>query len=232
MKPAFLLIHSPLVGPYTWIPAANALERSGYQAVVPHLVNNEQDNQPFAEQHVQAIAQAYIDHLQGKPVILAAHSGAGMLLPSAGQAIGSPAGYIFVDAGMPQNNKSRLDLFAPDEADRFRQAATNGYIPLWKEEVLSKVIPDPQVRHTFVSELRPVPIAVYEEQIPVPESWPDAPCAYLSFSKSTSYAVDIKQAREQGWPYIELSGYHFHQLVDPKAVAEALVLLAQQIVKS
>src|SRR5215217_3725142 len=145
MKPAFLLIHSPLVGPYTWIPAANALQGSGYIAIVPCLTNNEQDTRPYTEQHVQTIAHAYHDHLDGKPVILVAHSGAGMLLPSAGQAIGTPAGYIFVDAGLPHKNKSRLDLFPAHEAAHFRQAAANGYIPLWNDETLAKVIPDTQI---------------------------------------------------------------------------------------
>ena len=34
----FLLLHSPLVGPYTWIPVAEELQRKGYRTVVPSLL--------------------------------------------------------------------------------------------------------------------------------------------------------------------------------------------------
>lgn len=232
MKPAFLLIHSPLVGPYTWVPVADVLEKEGYAAVVAKLTNDEHDIRSYTAQHIAAIANAYNCALEGANVMLVGHSGAGMLLPGAGQVIGSPAGYIFVDAGLPRNNMSRLSLFEPDEAESFRKAATGGHIPIWTENMLIRVIPDPQKRHTFVFELQPVPLAVYEEPIAVPENWPDAPCAYLSFSNSNTYDEDIKQALERRWAFSEMPGYHFHMLVDPEGVAERLVTLAHQIMEN
>lgn len=225
--PAFLLVHSPLVGPYTWKLVADELRRLGNSVVVPHLSNDEQNQLPYVEQHVGRIAQACKEQIAGSDVVLVGHSGAGMLLPYAGQQIGRVAGYIFVDAGLPSHGKSRLATFPPDEAKHFRQVAANGYIPFWGEEILAQVIPDPDTRRNFVSDLRPVPLAVYEEPIPVPSDWPDAPCAYLCFTGSSSYADAAKAARERGWAYDELPGYHFHTLVDPVAVAESLVQLTQ-----
>lgn len=230
MNHAFLLIHSPLVGPFTWRGTADALERKGFKALVPHLTNDQHTSQSYAKQHIQAIQAAYTEHLNNQAVILVAHSGAGALLPLAGPAVGKPAGYIFVDAGLPHHNKSRLDLFPPSEAANFRRNAVGGFIPLWSEDTLANVIPDPNIRHTFVSEFKPVPLALYEEKIDVPEDWPDAPCAYLSFSHSTSYAEDIAYAQQHGWPHIELPGYHFHPLVKPGETADALIALAGQIV--
>lgn len=226
----FLLIHSPLVGPFTWALVAEELRQLGHIAIVPHLTNDEQSNLPYFEQHAQAIANAYKVQAAGQSAIIVGHSGAGMLLPLAGEAIGHLESYIFVDAGLPTKAASRLDTFAPDDAERFRQAARDngGYIPLWTDEVLARVIPDAEARQQFVAELQPTPLAVYEERIPVPETWPDAPCSYLSFNKGTSYDLDIRAAQELGWAYAELPGYHFHTLVDPAAVAQALVSLAQR----
>jgi hypothetical protein len=35
---AFILVHSPLVGPSTWSPVARALEEGGHRVAVPSLL--------------------------------------------------------------------------------------------------------------------------------------------------------------------------------------------------
>ena len=72
-----------------------------------------------------------------------------------------------------------------------------------------------------MEELKPLPLAVYEELIPVFEGWPDAPCAYLKFTPT--YEDFAKQARREGWQCAEMTGEHFHMLVDPAGVAAALL---------
>lgn len=66
---------------------------------------------------------------------------------------------------------------------------------------------------------------MYEEPLPVFAGWPDAPCGYLKFSQV--YDPEAAKARQNGWPVLELQGNHFHMLVEPKVVAEALVHLAR-----
>ena len=44
---------------------------------------------------------------------------------------------------------------------------------------------------------------------------------YLLFSEG--YGPEAAAARQRGWPVIELPGSHLHMLVDPAAVAAALV---------
>ncbi len=75
----------------------------------------------------------------------------------------------------------------------------------------------------FMAELRPLPLAVYEEPLPVFEGWPDAPCGYLRFSPA--YEVPAERAKREGWECAEFDGGHFHMLNDPSAVADALVRL-------
>ena len=153
-----------------------------------------------------------------------------MLLPAIREALGRPVSmYIFVDAGIPLDGKSRLDLFEnPVAAAQFRQAATDGMLPTWTDEDLREVIPDDAIRQRFVAELRPLPLKVYEEPIPVFQGWPDAPCGYLRFmgAHSAAYEEPARWAQREGWTYAELQGGHFHMLVEPRAVASALLELA------
>ncbi len=77
-----------------------------------------------------------------------------------------------------------------------------------------------------MAELQPLPLAVYEEPIPVPATWPDAPCGYVQFSPA--YAGAAARARALGWPVVDLPGSHFRLLTDPVAVADALLGLRQE----
>jgi hypothetical protein len=71
-----------------------------------------------------------------------------------------------------------------------------------------------------VAELQSTPLAVYKEKIPVPPSWPDAPCAYLYFSDA--YRCMAAKAKQRDWPYRHLCGWHFHQLVDADETADCM----------
>jgi hypothetical protein len=227
---AFVLVHSPLVGPFTWQPVAAELRRKGFQAIVPTLTNSSVPGSCYWQQHAQTVAQAVEAHSIDDALILAGHSGAGMLLPAIREALGYPvAGYIFVDANIPREGLSRLDHFPSQDAEHFRHTAIDGFLPIWTEDELLPLLPDDTMRKQFISELRPMPLAVYEEPIPVFSDWPDAPCGYISFSGTGVYDEAIQTAKQQGWAYAELAGKHFHMLVEPVAVASTLVRLAEDM---
>jgi alpha-beta hydrolase superfamily lysophospholipase len=226
--PVFVLVHSPLVGPLTWGPVAAELRRRGYAVVVPVLRAGETADPPYWRQHVAAVVRALDGEDRARPLVLVGHSGGGVLLPAIAAAAGRPvAAYLFVDADLPHDGRSRLSRFAdPADAAAFRAAATGGLIPTWTEDDLAGVIPDPDRRRAFVSELRPLPLAVYDEPIPVPASWPDAPGGYLQFS--LPYDAAAAEVRALGWPLVAMPRGHFQMLVDPFAVADALLdLLAR-----
>ncbi len=230
MDTVFVLIHSPLVGPFTWALVEEKLRAKGIQTVRPALISLPDGERPFWKRHAQAVAQSLGDFPANRPVVLIAHSGAGPLLPAIRQAVQQPvAGYLFVDAGWPVSGKSRLDLFGDaEEVEQFRQSATNGLLPTWSDADLAPVIPDDAVRRQFVRELTPLPLAVYEEALPVFDDWPDTPCAYLRFGNNPAYDRSFKQAQQAGCPVMQLEGQHFHVLVDPPAVVNALLKLCSQ----
>jgi hypothetical protein len=221
----YLLIHSPLVSPLTWSLVADALHRQGHQALVPSLFGTPNASLPYWRQHVAAVAAVSL----GQSPILVAHSGAGPLLPAIAEALRQPvAGYVFADTDLPRDNASRFDLFeSVEDVEAFREEAVDGMIPPWTADDLRGSIPDDVVREHFAADLRPVPLAVYEEPLPVFAAFPDAPCGYLHFSKSYDNAASEAQAR--GWLYKHMDGGHFLPLVAPGQVAAALMDFAAQV---
>jgi hypothetical protein len=215
----------------TWQPVAEILRKKGAAVFCPALTSPMQIETSYWRLHATQIAQSLARASETQPVVLAAHSGAGMLLPAARQLIRQPImGYIFVDAGIPEPNKSRLDLFE-DQAQKwaFRKAAVNGLLPSWNEADLREVIPNDRQRKRFVTELKPLPLAVYEEPIPVFEEWPDAPCALIRFGANPAYDRSVQRARLEGWATVQLDGQHFHMLVDPVSVAETFLELSKHL---
>jgi pimeloyl-ACP methyl ester carboxylesterase len=204
-RPVVVLVHSPLVGPFSWGPVADVLRRRGDTVLVPDLRPGTEKGAPYFEHHAAIVARAVQD--LRRPVILVAHSGAGVLLPAIEAAMGKPAvARIFVDAIFPQ--------------DHFRQAAKDGLLPVWTDADLAGAIPDAGLRHALVAELRPLPLAVYEEAIPVASSWNPVPCRYLRLSDS--YAGDLARARQAGCAIEERPSGHFAVVTDAQPIADLL----------
>ena len=111
-------------------------------------------------------------------------------------------------------------------AQQFRDAAEDGLLPPWPEEVFENEVKDEQVRKQLVSELSQLPLSVYEEEIPCPSEWPDAKCAYILLSHR--YPDAEAQAEKEGWEIHRFDGDHFFILVAPDEVASALLQIASQ----
>ena len=228
MNTAIALIHSPLVGPVTWSLVADELRRRDVAVHVPELRDVDGSRLPFWQQHAESVAVALTAGDDRRPVVLAGHSGAGPLLPAIGERLERPvAAYLFVDAGIPRNGASRLDLLRhelPEAAAQLQAAlAAGGRFPEWQDADLHSVIPDAALRSAVLASLHPRPLAFMEESIPVFPGWPDAPCGYLRFRPG--YAVPAAEAAARGWACQEMDGGHFHMLVDPVAVTDALLAL-------
>ena len=65
--------------------------------------------------------------------------------------------------------------------------------------------------------------------MPVFSGWPDAPCGYLRFVPGPGYAEAADEARQRAWPVREITGGHFHMLVDPGSVADALASIVDEL---
>lgn len=227
----FVLIHSPLVGPFTWSRVAAELEKRGEKVLVARLCDDAASPAPIWQQHANCVADA----LEATPVetrvILVAHSGAGPLLPAIGHYSPRPvAGYLFVDAGILFQDASHLDLRAienPEMAREFERELRNGArFPAWTSDDLREDLTDATPREALVRELQPRGLNFFSEMLPVFD-FPDAPCAYLQFTPwYESYA---EQARARGWAFEKMEAGHFEMLVQPVEVADKILRFADEM---
>lgn len=229
---AFALIHSPLVGPSTWLRVADALQADQIAAFVPSLIDCEADARPYWQQHAHAVARELASVPAHCSLILVGHSGAGPLLPSIRQILPQRvSAYLFVDAGLPHNGASRLDLLAtesPKLATQLQHDLEAGRrFPAWTDDQLRTIIPNQRYRQQLLAELQPRALPFFKEPIPVFSEWPDAPCAYIQFS--TAYDSYVRFAQHAGWFIRILKADHFHMLVEPEIVAHMLVETVQKI---
>ena len=223
---AYVLIHSPLVGPLTWQLVQHEMQQRGLKAIVPELIDHPDSTRPFWGQHAGSIARSLTRIPQNQGIVWVAHSGAGPLLPILRASIEhSVVAYVFVDAGIPRDGLSRLDLMRLQDrawADQFHQALLRGErFPTWDEDDLREVVPDDTLRRKMLAEVRPRSLEFFTEPIPVFTGWPDAPCAYIKFSEP--YDWDFNQAKQAGWRVRHVNTGHFHMLVDPPAVTDMIV---------
>lgn len=222
----FVLIHSPLVGILTWKPVAEEMRRRGIRAIVPALEDAPASPDPFWKQQVDSVAGEMNDIPGDIPIVLVGHSGAGPLLPAiAGSALNPVHAYVFVDAGIPRDGATRLDLMRtedPQWAAGFQEKLERGVrYPDWSLDDLQAAIPDLALRRQMAAELRPRGLDFFTEPIPVFEGWPDAPCVYVQFS--AAYEKPARQARRLGWIVDNIDAGHFHMLVDPSTVTDRIL---------
>ena len=231
----FVLLHSPLVGPFTWELVQHVLEEQSLQVMMPAVWDDPNSTLPYWQQHAESVAKDLAQIPTQQKIILVAHSGAGPLLPAIRQKLThSIFACVFVDAGIPRDGLSRLELMRledPQWTEQFHQALSQGEaFPTWTEDDLKEIIPDAEKRRKLVAEIRPRSLPFFAEPIPVQAGWPDAPCIYIKFSPS--YEWDAMQAKRDGWPVYEIDAGHFHMLVDPIAIADLLVTTIQNLLDS
>lgn len=224
----FVLVHSPIVGPISWRPVANALERQGHRVVVPSLLPALQRPSGFAGAIAQRVREAVEEASVAGPVVLVGHSAAGAYLPVIGAGLERPiCAYLFVDARLPRRDASLDDDDGPEAVAERRKMAEGGWLPPWSqwfpEGLMRAVLPDDERRERFVAELPPIPLALFSETISFSSEWPDAPCGYLRLSEF--YKPLAGEAAAASWPVAEIDAQHLHLLVEPAVVADFLLEL-------
>jgi RimJ/RimL family protein N-acetyltransferase len=209
---AFVLVHSPLLGPRSWARVAPLLSA----AEVPDLRWLVASTPPSWG----ALRERAARFPAGAVVV--GHAGAGALLPLIGAACGASA-LVFVDAVVPASNAS----FAIDGEFRslLDELAADGTLAPWPEwwgpDTLRELVPHDTDRHELDDAPR-VPLAFYDEPVPVPDGWDTMPCGYVRLSDAYDQAAT--DARRRGWPVVRRAGTHLDPLTQPAEVARAVKL--------
>ncbi|MDB5448775.1 MAG: hypothetical protein JWQ97_4092 [Phenylobacterium sp.] len=230
--PRLVLLHSPLLGPFSWRAAAGELAAQGLAVETPAWPKLSTIAHAFYPTLAASLA-ASIDGAGSAPVVLAAHSGAGPLVPPLTQALSAPvAGVVFVDALLPHPGRSWFDTAPAQMRDQLRAGAQMGQLPPWDDwwppGALARLVPDEAARAALVGELEPLPLAYFEERAPAAAL--EAPCAYLQLS--ASYEEEARLAGRQGWPVVRLPLNHLAAVSQPRAVAGALGSLMARLAET
>jgi pimeloyl-ACP methyl ester carboxylesterase len=216
MPPLLALIHSPFLGPATWRSTADALENMGRRVHVPSLRAVAHSAPPYWPAGVDAIVESVAD----QPVVLVAHSNAGLYVPAVVEALGDQVhGALFVDAAPPgAGHRTTFDFLR-------RLAIVDGLLPpwtsWWDEGDVARLFPDADTRAEVESEQPRMPHDYFDHLPPASDSWSVPRCGYLWFSDP--YEEGAEQAIAHGWPTSHLAGNHLQMLADPRAVAEAVL---------
>src|SRR5439155_10210387 len=104
---------------------------------------------PFWRRHAVRAAAAVHSVDPREPLFLVGHSGAGALLPAIREHSGrAVAGYVFVDAGLPDDSQPRKGNGA--FAVRLAELHAHGRrFPEWTDADLRDVVPDPVRRRAL-----------------------------------------------------------------------------------
>ncbi|MFJ5521310.1 alpha/beta hydrolase [Streptomyces griseoluteus] len=225
MQPTFVLVHSPSVGPSTWHPVAEHLTTARHRVRVPSLLHVGDGAPPFWPRVVDAVRSDLRQVPAESPVVLVAHSNAGLFLPAIRSGLDQQViGSVFVDAALPART-GPTPVATPEILEFLRPMAVNGRLPRWTdwwdEADVAPMFTDPVMRQRVVGEQPTLPLSYYEQRIPVPDGWDDHPCSYLLFGPPYDDLAD--QAGERGWRVAHLPGAHLHQIIDPAGTARHLV---------
>jgi hypothetical protein len=184
---------------------------------------------PRSPADAQVVLAAFRESVSaGSPDLVLTHSNAGRFAALA--APGIPV--VHVDAALPPEHgdasmapQGLLDHLA-DLADE------HGVLPpwtrWWPDDDLALAMPDAQTLAEIRAEEQRMPLAYFRSRLGAPSGWVDRPQAYLAFGNT--YAEETAFALRHGWPTTVLDGtLHLHHLVDPDAVADAVLGLAARL---
>jgi pimeloyl-ACP methyl ester carboxylesterase len=226
MDVAFVLVHSPSVGPLTWAPIADRLTG----AIVPSLTGVADAGPPFWPAVASTVGEAIGQLPPERSVVLVAHSNAGLFVPAIiDKSPRGVAGCVFVDAALPVPTGS-TPVATPEQLDFIRPLATDGRLPQWTtwydESEIAPMFPDEQTRAAVSAEQPRLPLSYYEQSVPAPSGWDERPCGYVLFGPP--YEPIAEEAASRGWPVGHVPGHHLHQLVDPDAVTEGILAMVRK----
>jgi pimeloyl-ACP methyl ester carboxylesterase len=237
----FVLVHGAWQSTGTWDLLAPLLERHGHRVITPVLrglgtdQNRLSPNIPL-KQHVEDV----VAKLSVSPdrVILVGHSYAGMIISGVVETNSAQVrSLVFLDAFIPEDGQSVLDLLPPeigtyfrgvarDHGDGWRLPGGEGQLDLWGLK--------PGEARDFVRErLCDFSLRCFEEPLDLPANRKtNIPAAFVAgvaeeYPARPFFAPFAAKARASGWQVAELQTGHDCHVERPGEVADILLSVAQ-----
>jgi pimeloyl-ACP methyl ester carboxylesterase len=141
---------------------------------------------------------------------------------------------IYIDALVPSQGESGLDLLPPSFGDTVRQSTDGWAAP--PEGILPPASGiASQIRESYIARLRPQPVATFTEAVALTGGIDSVRRAFVRCTRTSFSGMDdpiapmAERAKAQGWPYRELDLPHDPHLFDPAATAGVLEDLSRAV---
>lgn len=212
------LLPSPLLGSEVWRPVVAALEDLGRPAFAVEV-------EGAAPRSAAEALEQFLDALpEDEELVVVPHSNACFYVPAIAERRSVTAA-VFVDGRLPPPEGGSVTNTAAENLPMLAaKADADGVLPIWTQwwdpVEMAAHFPSPEVRAAVERQQRRLPLAYFEDAVPVPSGWAREPCAYLAFGEN--YRADTEQARGLGWPVQVMDGEHLEMLTQPQAVAKAI----------
>lgn len=233
----FVLVHGAWQSTGTWDLLSPLLRERGHRVITPVLSGLGTDQSRLSaditlRQHIADVALELSKATQ--PVILVGHSYAGMIISGAAET--NPAKVrqlIFMDAFIPEDGQSVMDLLPPEIGAHFRNVARElgegwrlpggeGQLDLWG-------LKPGEARDFVRARLCDFSLRCFEEPVRLPANRKaSVPATFLAcvaegYPARPFFAPFAEKARTSGWTVAELQTGHDCHVERPAEVANILL---------
>jgi pimeloyl-ACP methyl ester carboxylesterase len=231
----FVLVHGAWHGGWCWRRVEPLLREAGHDVLTPtltglgeraHLLSPQVGLQTHVDDVVGMLAYERRDD-----VVLVGHSYAGQVVT--GVASARPEGIarvVYLDAFVPQDGASAIDLLPPEIAahyrDSVRERGFGWLIPPRGLDVLG--VTDAKDVAWLESRLVPHPWRTYTEPVTATAAAADVPSAFVECTDWLRVFHPFAEiAAARGWPVHELASGHEAMVTHPRELAAVLLELAR-----
>ena len=233
----FALVHGAWQTAATWDLVAPGLRAGGHAVTIPLLsgLEGESSISPAVSlsQHIDDVLEA-LTRTDAAEVVLVGHSYAGMIITGvAEQAASRIKRLVYIDAFVPADGQSVMDLLPPTIAEMFREQARRlgggwllpsgeGQLDLWGLK------PGPE-RDFVRARLSDFSLRCFEEKLRLhSDCAAKLPRTFIAsvaegYPARAVFQRFADRARNEGWSYHELPTGHDSHVERPEAVASILM---------
>jgi pimeloyl-ACP methyl ester carboxylesterase len=235
MTSTLVLVHGAWQSASTWDLVRPKLEQAGWPVMVPDLTGLESSASLTPEDNLATHIEDVVRVVGAAPgqVTLVGHSYAGMIITGVAEKVRNIARLIYVDAFVPEDGQSALDLMpdqiggmfrerAQADGDGWRLRAGEGQLDLWGLR--------PGPAREFVRErLTDFSLRCFEQRLDLPGNAAAAlPRTYVAATAEEYPARPVfrrfaDKARRDGWAYFEIPTGHDCHVEMPDTFVELLV---------
>jgi pimeloyl-ACP methyl ester carboxylesterase len=229
--PVIVFVHGAWGGGWQYRKVQGLLEEKGHRVYRPTLTGLGQrvhlgGPEVGLATHIEDIVKLF-EFEELEDVVLVGHSYGGMVITGVAERVpGRIARLVYLDAILPEDGESVLDLFGGG-IDEIASIGGDGYedwqvVPRWVE---ADAPPPVDVPHPLRSLTEPIRV-----QSPQARALPASFILTVEAGKDDdAFAVFAERARKRGWPVVVMEGDHNPHWFQPGRFVEVLIATIDQI---